>query len=1024
MAEPPVTPSRNRGLGASLGGAFESLARRVSNVVAEVSETVSIPEPIRRAIEQARQARSVGEHARAEQLLEQARQDHGDHRALTNAVTLTRVAQAWFDPTSVSLPKPSGDPDASGRAVGHLVAASGELEAGQAQPALDELRRAVNDLSRISESDRNEVAFLIHAGRARAYELIGAGDRRLRELRKAQARLAPGDTGAYRWLVQAGTSAFLEQDRADAGHEWLSSLRGRRVAHQSAREPTPPDGPAQPAAETNPDLLAFEREAFVRLATAREDRASVTALLDQPGFAPGPELRVDVALLTDPSAALELAQRLRQERPNDVDLGRIWALARLASPEPTDSTERVAVLEALLAYAEAQPPARRPICGQELAHVALTLEDWSPRVRRAVDDIARDNPRAPREIGLYLARAHAETGEETDAPPFLALDSDDLAFAMETDEFAGPDERSPLRDVVTRFRVLAGQQHLLAARSAMKHQQPARASAALVDALSEDPGLHLAEQWLGDLAQPAPIDNLEEALVSATELLADAASACGTSPAETLTDASRQVIRARERLARPLTIAVMGEFSAGKSTFVNALLGASVAPMGVLPTTSTINVFRRGQQGGAYIHRRDGELRHVAAEDITAFLQGIDDAEAKAIRYVELERREGRLGEVTVVDTPGLNALDPYHERVAREFLDQADAVIWVFSATRGVTASEAEVLTELHDSGRRLLGVLNKIDTVPDAERDPLVDYVRERLDGQLAALVPTTASEALQWHEAPQAAKPDPLQPVLNVLEQVFFVRARQLKRKLAARQLDDALGLAIEHVDHAASELEQTANTGHDEAARRVAVRGTLHAVSDSLLASVDKLADTLARELMALGLLSVDDGRRRAADEQDFEYLGAVFEDVMMSTVGGVLDSLELGEHDRAVARAVQTVVRLRFLPWLHGQITGLLTQGFVATVLDAASSDARRGEAAMQAGIATVLRPVAATWRERTLQLRKTVELTLSRSHRRDVGAPRALALRLRATVLAPLRALRDSTAWRDHPAPPEANPRQ
>jgi ribosome biogenesis GTPase A len=54
-------------------------------------------------------------------------------------------------------------------------------------------------------------------------------------------------------------------------------------------------------------------------------------------------------------------------------------------------------------------------------------------------------------------------------------------------------------------------------------------------------------------------------------------------PLSGLQDALSGVIAARERLARPLTIAIMGEFSSGKSTFINALLGEAVAPMGVLP---------------------------------------------------------------------------------------------------------------------------------------------------------------------------------------------------------------------------------------------------------------------------------------------------------------------------------------------------------------------------------------------------------------------------------------------------------
>ena len=53
-------------------------------------------------------------------------------------------------------------------------------------------------------------------------------------------------------------------------------------------------------------------------------------------------------------------------------------------------------------------------------------------------------------------------------------------------------------------------------------------------------------------------------------------------------------------------------------------------------------------------------------------LAGLDDTEASRIRHVEIHRGGTALGDAIVVDTPGLNALDPFHERVAREFLDEA----------------------------------------------------------------------------------------------------------------------------------------------------------------------------------------------------------------------------------------------------------------------------------------------------------------------------------------------------------------
>ena len=65
---------------------------------------------------------------------------------------------------------------------------------------------------------------------------------------------------------------------------------------------------------------------------------------------------------------------------------------------------------------------------------------------------------------------------------------------------------------------------------------------------------------------------------------------------------------AAEALDRPLLVAVMGEFNAGKSSFVNALRGAEVAPTGVTPTTATVNVLRYGAEPAARVvapRRRD-----------------------------------------------------------------------------------------------------------------------------------------------------------------------------------------------------------------------------------------------------------------------------------------------------------------------------------------------------------------------------------------------------------------------------------
>src|SRR5690606_11828112 len=129
----------------------------------------------------------------------------------------------------------------------------------------------------------------------------------------------------------------------------------------------------------------------------------------------------------------------------------------------------------------------------------------------------------------------------------------------------------------------------------------------------------VARKRLVALTGPAVGERLEDRLAAATELLARLPDEALEIPLRGGPEALNMVIAARERLARPLTSAIMGEFSAGKSTFVNALRGEAVAPMGVLPTTNTINVFRRGTGRGARVHYRDGSISTVTATELDPY---------------------------------------------------------------------------------------------------------------------------------------------------------------------------------------------------------------------------------------------------------------------------------------------------------------------------------------------------------------------------------------------------------------------
>ncbi|MGB1015092.1 MAG: dynamin family protein, partial [Nannocystaceae bacterium] len=445
----------------------------------------------------------------------------------------------------------------------------------------------------------------------------------------------------------------------------------------------------------------------------------------------------------------------------------------------------------------------------------------------------------------------------------------------------------------------------------------------------------------------------------------------------------------------------MGEFSSGKSTFVNALLGEAIAPMGVLPTTSTINLFRRGPGGVARIHYRDGQISTLSRDQIHPFLQSLDDIEAARIRHIEIERSGVHMGDAAVVDTPGLNALDGFHETVARQFVDEADAVIWIFSATRGGSGSEASLLHALQADGRRVLGVLNKVDTLDEEERTELCEYLQEQLGEVLVDIIPVCASEALAHRSGEAPVGEDPFARIEQTLETVFFKQARTLKRTLTARRLADALKAARASVVEATKILQ--VHTQADDAQHRDAATEqlALRRFADKLHDVVLSHDDLLVREGLALGLLKSGSGTTRELTEQDVAYLNAVLRDNLLRGLQGAVQEMSR-ETD---APSVTQVLGEQLIPWARGYLASLDAAGFARMVLEERGAAIAKGEAAAMQEFRQSLVPIADAWRVFVRSLDRAVLRVRELHEHHRVAAPRAEILRLETTAIARLDAL-------------------
>lgn len=978
----------------SVGDALGGWVRRVGELVSEVTGSPPVPDQLKPILMTGREERLGGDISGATERLRRTVQTHADepHCRLALALTLVHDLILGGRPLkelSEAIDALQGGP--LGEEPVDMLRGALLLYQGKPEPALDHLRRAARGTGSIAKEDIPEVQFLTSLLAGLTQLARGEEDRALRELYKAKARLPDALVPHLREvLIQRGVELLLAADEIADAELWL--LDALRHDEKDRRA----------------------REAMARVLGAKGDRLGAHTMLEKLEGDPALDLtRLYVGLTVglpkeEPDSIGELAMRLVQAAPDDAMTRRLWALAAVAEKTLEDGSVELedgmqtSVLDALLAAAEVAPKATRDRYLQETAHIALRLACLHPPMIDVImKRLSRDDATAPEELRIVRARHRIATGDAEMSEDFVTGTPPRFRADPGVGGIAGPDPLSPVRDPDRRDAVLASQRSLAAAELCIHRGQTDVAQDLLVDSLIEFPGQRRARRLLAELTHTGEMKRLEDLLSSATTLLAAVPNrVLGVSLARVET-AMHQVVAARERLVRPLTIAIMGEFSAGKSTFVNALLGEAVAPMGVLPTTSTINVFRRGASGGARVHYRDGRISTLAGEDVQKFLHGLDSSDAATIRHVEIERTGSRMGDARVVDTPGLNALDAFHEEVAREFLDEADAVVWLFSATRSGAATEVGMLASLRAGGRQVLGVLNKVDTLDEAERKELADYLREQLGEVLVEVVPLCARDALE-HRTESGKGDDPFLGVEKALERHFLEKARELKRSLTVRRFGEALDAARLATLEAVAELERRADQAlADVRGDRTDPHRVLAEFGKAVRDAVLGVDDLLTREGMGLGVLVPGKGRAKGdLDPQDRQYLETCVRD-------GLLDALRrtlrgTGRHDPVAA----DVLDRSFAPWVQGNIEGLLRAGFVDRVLEEQGKKIAEGEGAMRAAFREALAPTAESWAAHARLLAREVSKARAHQDRAASSAPRAEALRLRSTVVTAVDTLR------------------
>ncbi len=203
-----------------------------------------------------------------------------------------------------------------------------------------------------------------------------------------------------------------------------------------------------------------------------------------------------------------------------------------------------------------------------------------------------------------------------------------------------------------------------------------------------------------------------------TELLACASSA--NMPSEQI-DMLKETLQALED---SFLVVVVGEFNAGKSSFINALLNTDKLEEGVTPTTAQINLIRYGETESISPIENWGQMVKLPND---------------------------LLESVSFVDTPGTNAVITEHEVLTRWFLPRADMVLFITSADRPFSESENRFLHSIQDWGKKTVLILNKIDLLQTSdEKQQVIDFVKDSAEKALKVEIPVIPVSSRQAKKA----------------------------------------------------------------------------------------------------------------------------------------------------------------------------------------------------------------------------------------------------------------------------------
>ena len=310
--------------------------------------------------------------------------------------------------------------------------------------------------------------------------------------------------------------------------------------------------------------------------------------------------------------------------------------------------------------------------------------------------------------------------------------------------------------------------------------------------------------------------------------------------------------------ARDINIAVLGRFKAGKSSFLNHLIGRDILPVGVIPVTAIVTEIAYGPSEIAEVHHLDGRVRKVPLRAVRDYVSERENPEnVKGVQFLSIHLPElVRFRGLRFVDTPGLDSIHAHNTQAARDWLPNVGLALVAVSVDPPLSEQDIALIEELYKFTPNVTLLVTKTDLFGATERREVLDFIHQQLakrEGAKPRVLPYTT----------RAGGDEARREVEDLIDGTLASLGEE-RRRIVSRKVDTLLAecesylkLALRSAQAADSERDDLARLVRSEreavadvkAQYKLLVQHTAGAVRSQFAAALEKHQPGLEKEMAA-------------------------------------------------------------------------------------------------------------------------------------------------------------------------------